>query len=277
MTFAPCPATCAGPLSLVSYSPLSSPPASSRRSSRPRSRRAPLRRWRPKSSAGINQSRVNLGLVPLRSHAGLRSLATYRAGVITSTGVLSHTIAGCLSCELNSRGIQWYSYGECIAWTSSSWGSQAAWAIFDWWRQSSTHWAILMSRTFNYIGIGVAYRSSNATTWSSLVLTESVDQTRPTVHMRYGSDSATTVSWGWRGGRRAPPDPHRGAQELRRRVPRRLRDMERHPQRDDFDLAVPGESTGWPLLLASRPVPGLAGQRLVLDDLDTGVGPLTVS
>jgi uncharacterized protein YkwD len=147
----------------------------------------------------INQSRVNLGLVPLRSHAGLRSLATYRAGVMASTGVLSHTIAGCLSCELNSRGIQWYSYGECIAWTSSSWGSQAAWSIFDWWRHSSTHWALLMSRTFNYIGIGVAYRSSNRTTWSSIVLTESVDRTRPTAHMRYGSDSGTTVSWGWRG------------------------------------------------------------------------------
>ncbi len=147
----------------------------------------------------INQDRVKLGLVPLRSYAALGSLATYRAGVMASTAVLSHTIAGCLSCELNSRGIQWYSYGEVIGWTSYPWGSKAAWAIFSWWKNSPLHWSILMSKTLNYLGVGVAYRSSNGTTWSSIVLTESVDHTLPVAHMRYGSASGTTVSWGWRG------------------------------------------------------------------------------
>jgi uncharacterized protein YkwD len=147
----------------------------------------------------INQDRTKLGLRPIRSQAGDRSLAGYRAGVMASTGILSHTVAGCLSCELNARGIQWYSYGEVIAWTGSSWGDSAAWAIFSWWKNSPLHWSILMSAKLNYLGVGVAYRSSNRTTWSSIVLTESVDQTRPTAHMRYGSYGGTTVSWGWRG------------------------------------------------------------------------------
>lgn len=147
----------------------------------------------------INQSRVNLGLVPLQSQPGLRDLAGYRAGVMASTGVLSHTIAGCLSCELDARGIQYFSYAVCIAWTSSPWGSQAALAIFNWWKNSPGHWSLLMSTTLNYLGVGVAYRSADGTTWSSIVLTESVDQTPPTAEMRFGSHTGTTVSWGWKG------------------------------------------------------------------------------
>src|SRR6266487_4214659 len=60
--------------------------------------------------ASINQARVAKGLVPLRSDHSLRLLAEYRAGVMASKGILSHTIAGCLSCELTSRGIQYYSW-----------------------------------------------------------------------------------------------------------------------------------------------------------------------
>jgi uncharacterized protein YkwD len=148
----------------------------------------------------INASRTRLGLVPLRSHAGLRDLAGDRAAVMASTGVLSHTIAGCLSCQLNARGIQWYMEGETIAWTSYPWGDQAASYIFNWWKHSSGHWALLMSNRFNYIGVGVAYRSANATTWASAVLTESVDYSRPWARVRSGSGSGTTASWSWYGG-----------------------------------------------------------------------------
>lgn len=148
----------------------------------------------------INSSRAKLGLHPLRVHAGLTSLAGYRAGVMASTGVLSHTIAGCLSCSLISRGIQKYSDGEVIAENTYPWGDQSALALFNWWKGSSMHWGLLMSRTFNYFGVGVAYRSSNRMTFGSVVLTESVDQTGGWSHLGSGSANGTTVAWSWSGG-----------------------------------------------------------------------------
>jgi cysteine-rich secretory family protein len=148
----------------------------------------------------INSSRAKLGLHALRVHAGLTSLAGYRAGVMASTGVMSHTIAGCLSCSLISRGIQKYSDGEAIAENTYTWGDQSALALFNWWKGSPEHWGLLISRTFNYFGVGVAYRSSNRMTFGSVVLTESVDQTGGWSHMVSGSASSTTISWSWSGG-----------------------------------------------------------------------------
>lgn len=150
--------------------------------------------------AWINSSRAKLGLAALRVHAGLTSLAGYRAGVMASTGVLSHTIAGCLACELSSRGIQKYSDGEVIAENTYTWGDQSALALFNWWKGSTEHWSLLMSRTYNYFGVGVAYRSSNRMTFGSVVLTESVDQTAGWSHVGSGWASGTTVSWSWSGG-----------------------------------------------------------------------------
>jgi uncharacterized protein YkwD len=66
-----------------------------------------------------------------------------------------------------SYGISFRTCGEVLAWTSYPWGYQAAKAIFNSWKSSSTHWSILMSRSFTKIGIGVAYRSSNHTTWAA--------------------------------------------------------------------------------------------------------------
>jgi uncharacterized protein YkwD len=147
----------------------------------------------------INQSRASLGLKPLRSDPRLRDLAGYRAGVMAATNTLNHTVAGCLSCELTARGIQWYSRGEVIAATTYAYGDPAALSMFNWWKSSPYHWPLLMSATYNYIGVGIAYRSANASSWGSIVLTESVDHTSPWARMRYGWHSGTTVGWAWTG------------------------------------------------------------------------------
>lgn len=145
----------------------------------------------------INAERVNRGLVPLRLHYALIDLAGDRAASMASIGSLQHI--SCLSCTLNARGIQWYSAGEVIASNNYPWGDQSAKVIFNSWMGSSSHRAVLMSSTFNYIGIGVAYRSANASTYASAVLTESKDQTRPWAKMTSVSRSGTTVYWAWTG------------------------------------------------------------------------------
>lgn len=145
----------------------------------------------------INADRVARGLVPLRLHPGLVKLAGDRAAKMASTGELKH--ASCLSCLLDARGIQWYMNGEVISYTSWPWGSEAAKSMYESWKRSSIHFGMLMSNRFNYLGVGVAYRSANKTTWGSVVLTESQDRTKPWAKMTSASRSGNDVTWRWTG------------------------------------------------------------------------------
>jgi uncharacterized protein YkwD len=145
----------------------------------------------------VNGERTQRGLVPLRLHAGLVDLAGDRAASMAAIGSLQHI--GCLMCAMNARGIQAYSASEVIASTTYPWGAEAAKSLVRAWKSSPTHWALLMSRTSNYIGVGVAYRSSAARTYASAVMTESRDRTPPWARVSAGSVAGTTVAWSWTG------------------------------------------------------------------------------
>ncbi len=145
----------------------------------------------------INNARSSKGLAPLRLDTRLRDLAEYRAGVMSSTNTMSHTVAGCLSCQLTSRGIQWYSEGEVIAWDSYSYPTEAINVIFKMWHDA-THWPLLMSSKFNYTGVGVVH-NSNGKTWASMVFTESVDHTGPWRKFTGSGRSGNDVWWSWSG------------------------------------------------------------------------------
>jgi uncharacterized protein YkwD len=145
----------------------------------------------------VNVERTQRGLVPLRLHSGLVDLAGELAASMASIDALKHN--SCLACVLDSRNIQWYSLSEVIAWTSYPWGDQAAQSIFNAWKGSSGHWAMLMSNKTNYIGIGVAYRSSSGRTYAAAELTESKDRSAAWARMKAATLSGTTVSWTWTG------------------------------------------------------------------------------
>lgn len=144
----------------------------------------------------INGARTQQGLVPLRGWYKLTDMAGDRAASMARTGTMSHP--SCLGCMFTDYGIQWYGVGEVLAWTSWPWGSQAAQSIFNGWKGSSTHWAILMSTKFNYLGLGVAL-ASNGRTYAAGELSESKDRTAPWSKMSSVSRSGTTVSWTWTG------------------------------------------------------------------------------
>lgn len=148
----------------------------------------------------INAERTERGLVRYRTDSRLTALATERAGNMAAKGVLSHAAAGgSLSTVLNNRGIQWYGYGEAIGMTGYAWGTDAVRHLVRMWMGSSGHRALLLSRDFNYVGAGVAYRSSNRTTWASLVFTESRDRTPPKAYSEGIGASGTTVTVAWSG------------------------------------------------------------------------------
>jgi uncharacterized protein YkwD len=117
----------------------------------------------------INDARDNRGLRPLRVGDKLRDLAGDRASTLARSGDLDHP--DCLACMLRNRDISFGSCAEVIAMTTYPWGHDAARSLFNSWRNSSSHWSILMGRGFDRIGIGVAFRNSNDSTWGAAVLT----------------------------------------------------------------------------------------------------------
>lgn len=145
----------------------------------------------------INSARVKQGLVPFRSDPKIVKLAGDRAADMAATGVFAHP--SCLRCVFDSYDIQYYSAGENIAWSGWPWGAQAASTIFTAWQNSPVHWAQLMSTRFNYIGLGVAYRSSEQKTFASANFSESADHTPPWAKMVSASRTGTTVKWSWSG------------------------------------------------------------------------------
>jgi uncharacterized protein YkwD len=113
----------------------------------------------------VNNARANRGIGPLHTTTRLTNLAGDRAATLASTKNLVHP--SCLSCTFRSYGISFTKCGEVIGMTTYPWGYDAARSIYLGWKRSSTHWTILMSRGFHRIGIGVAYRSSDRSTWAA--------------------------------------------------------------------------------------------------------------
>jgi uncharacterized protein YkwD len=116
----------------------------------------------------INNARANRGVPRLALRVRIIDLAGDRATAMASRNDLYH--ANCLACSLRNRGVSFKRCGEVIAYTTYPWGYEAARSIFNGWKRSSTHWGILMSRSYNRIGIGVAHRKSNGSTWAAAIL-----------------------------------------------------------------------------------------------------------
>jgi uncharacterized protein YkwD len=113
----------------------------------------------------VNNARENRGIPPLKVGTKLTDLAGDRAATLAKTEKLVHP--SCLSCTFNSYEISWSTCGEVIAFTTASWGYNAAHSIFLSWKNSPGHWSLLMSRSFHRLGMGLGYRSSDHSTWAS--------------------------------------------------------------------------------------------------------------
>jgi len=113
----------------------------------------------------VNNARANRGVAPLRVGGKLTDLAGDRAATLAKTENMVHP--DCLSCTFSNYAIAYSTCGEVIAYTTYPWGYQAARSIFRGWKSSSSHWSLLMSRSFKRVGFGVAYRSSDHSTWAA--------------------------------------------------------------------------------------------------------------
>lgn len=148
----------------------------------------------------LNEDRVALGLRPYRLDGTLPTIAATRAGRLADAGVLSHQAAGgSIATELTERAYPWYGTGENIAYTTASWGSEAARSLYLAWKGSPLHWDLLTSDRYNYVGVGVALSGSTGATYGSIVMAEAPDHTRPGTRMASHSRVGTTISVTWTG------------------------------------------------------------------------------
>jgi uncharacterized protein YkwD len=146
----------------------------------------------------VNRDRAAIGLVPLRADLRLWDLAGDRARQMTSANTLSHAVAGDLGAQLAARSIQWFQYGETIGRSTTSGATSAAAHIYSIWKSSPSHWALLMSDRFNYLGVGID-RASNGTRYASIVVTESRDRTGAKATILSATRDGRTIRWTWRG------------------------------------------------------------------------------
>lgn len=149
--------------------------------------------------AAVNADRTAIGLVPLRIDPRLRAIADTRSATLASLGVLTHAAAGDLPTQLTAAGVTTETWGEDLGWTTYAWGTPATGNLLAMWRASPEHWALLMSATLNYVGVGLALRSSDGATYASVVFTESPDHTPPVARVTSANRSGTTISFSWRG------------------------------------------------------------------------------
>jgi hypothetical protein len=148
----------------------------------------------------MNRERASRGLATYRTWSALNSLAADRAANMAATNTLSHTAAGGnIGTALTTRNVTWYGYGEAIGYSGYSLGSQAANHLFSMWMNSSPHRALILSSSYNYVGVGVVYKSSTHTTWASIIFSESPDHTRPVAKNGTLTRSGTTVTFRWSG------------------------------------------------------------------------------
>jgi uncharacterized protein YkwD len=147
----------------------------------------------------ITGARAELGLRPLRSDSRLGSLAVKRAAFMAGTGVLSHTTyGGDIGSAVNATGVPWLALGEAVAKSSTATGASTASVLFNIWKNSPPHWALITSEQFNYIGIGVALTAGGAP-FGALVFAETADRTAPVVSVTSGARSGRNVTWRWKG------------------------------------------------------------------------------
>lgn len=127
----------------------------------------------------VNRVRKNHGLAPLRMAADVQEVSRERSRSMKRLGYFGHVSpsgkdAGDL---LRYRRIGYRYWGEVIGWTRYMNLTQGAPWMVDWWKHSPVHRDLMLSRNFNYAGVGIA-QDGPLTLWT-IVFVNRADVTAP--------------------------------------------------------------------------------------------------
>jgi len=154
----------------------------------------------------LNADRTALGLIPVRVDARLMAIARARSADMVAKNYFSHTQPDGRNVFdiLTASRITWYSAGEIIAWNNYPIDSTTSAANHQW-MGSPDHKAIVISPSFNYVGVGLAIDPATGVKLWTAVYMKGPDRTgarsavaRPTI--RYATMTTRRVTLSWWGG-----------------------------------------------------------------------------
>jgi uncharacterized protein YkwD len=151
----------------------------------------------------LNAQRANAGRIALRIDPRLSAIARARSEDMATKDYFAHQQPdGDWAWDLmTAAGIKWYGAGEIIAW--NTWGTLAdsATSASKQWHDSSAHYALLTSASYNYFGVGLAVDETGKKLWT-VVFMKGPDRTGAWSRFRTSSNIAagavTTASTGGR-------------------------------------------------------------------------------
>lgn len=110
-----------------------------------------------KMVAALNADRTALGLVPVRVDTRLMAIARGRSADMVAKDYFSHSQPDGRNVFdiLSGKNITWYNAGEILAWNNYPMDSTVQTANSQW-MNSPGHKAIVISKDFNYVGVGLA-------------------------------------------------------------------------------------------------------------------------
>lgn len=159
----------------------------------------------------LNGDRTKAGLVPIRLDSRLTAIARARSADMASKHYFGHTQPDGRTVFdiISAKGITWYGAGEIIAWNNWPTLAASAAAANSGWLASPGHRAIVMSTSYNYIGVGLALDAASGKKFWTAVLMKGPDRTggwvtlnpvtKPSI-ARVASAPYRTTTVSWRGG-----------------------------------------------------------------------------
>jgi uncharacterized protein YkwD len=123
--------------------------------------------------AALNADRTSRGLIPVRADARLMEIARARSADMVANSYFSHVQPDGRNVFniLSASGISWYGAGEIIAMNNYPTLDTSLQRANTDWLNSPGHYAIVVSTSYNYVGVGLAVdQASGKKYWTAVYL-----------------------------------------------------------------------------------------------------------
>ena len=120
----------------------------------------------------LNVDRTTRGLVPVRVDSRLMAIARARSADMAAKNYFSHTQPDGRNVFdlISAQKITWYGAGEIIAWNNYPTYETSVAAANNQWLDSPGHKAIVVSTSYNYVGVGLALGSNGKKLWTAVYM-----------------------------------------------------------------------------------------------------------
>jgi uncharacterized protein YkwD len=120
----------------------------------------------------LNVDRTTRGLVPVRIDSRLMAIARGRSADMVAKNYFSHTQPDGRNVFdiLTAKKINWYGAGEIIAWNNYPTLETSVGAANNQWLNSPGHKAIVVSTSYNYVGVGLALGTNGKKLWTAVYM-----------------------------------------------------------------------------------------------------------